>query len=108
MSLAVLKQILNRGILSVTSFSLLRKGAIMQYDLQDFTRSRTLKGDYLWPNELTTFEDSRGNEILLIPDGFLMPGQNDGGLYAIRHPNSPSEEAPVRITAEKKGWFYHR
>ena len=34
-------------------------------------------------------------------------GQNDGGLYAIRDPHTINAQ-PVRITAVKKGWFYHR
>lgn len=35
------------------------------------------------------------------------PGQNDGGLYAIRDPHTINA-LPIRITAVKKGWFYHR
>jgi hypothetical protein len=34
-------------------------------------------------------------------------GQNDGGLYAIRDPHTINA-LPIRITAVKKGWFYHR
>lgn len=34
-------------------------------------------------------------------------GQNDGGLFAIRDPHTINAQ-PVRITAVKKGWFYHR
>lgn len=67
-------QILSRGILSITSFSLLRKGSIMQFDLRDLSKSRTLKGDYLWPNELAMFADKNNRPILLVPDGFLLPG----------------------------------
>jgi hypothetical protein len=67
-------QILSRGILSITSFSLLRKGSIMQFDLKDLSKSRTLKGDYLWPNELAMFADKNNRPILLVPDGFLLPG----------------------------------
>jgi len=100
-------QILTRGILSITSFSLLRKGSIMQYDLKDLTRTRTINGNFLWPNELTMFQDKNNKPILLVPDGFLLPGQNDGGLYAIRDPHTINAQ-PVRITKVKKGWFYHR
>lgn len=98
-------------LLSVTSFSLLRKGEIIQYDLNNFNipkvTGRKLKGDYLWPNELTIFNDSTGNDVLIVPDGFLLPGQNDGALYAIKDPNNPSAQ-PIRITERRKGWFYHR
>ena len=37
----------------------------------------------------------------------LLLGQNDGGLYAIRDPHTINA-LPIRITAGKKGWFYHR
>ena len=37
----------------------------MQFDLKDLSKSRVLKGDYLWPND---------RPILLVPDGFLLPG----------------------------------
>lgn len=80
----------------------------MQFDLKDVTKHATLKGDYLWPNELTSFRHN-GNEVMLIPDGFLMPGQSNGGLYAMKYPSSSqSKHHPIRITAPKPGWFYHR
>ena len=46
----------------------------MQFDLKDLSKSRVLKGDYLWPNELTMFSDKNDRPILLVPDGFLLPG----------------------------------
>jgi hypothetical protein len=48
----------------------------MQFDLKDLSKSRTLKGEYLWPNELTMFSDKQNRPILLVPDGFLLPGAN--------------------------------
>lgn len=80
----------------------------MQFDLNDISKHRTLKGDYLWPNELTTFRHRSGQEVLLVPDGFLMPGQSNGGLYAIINPHGLKKHHPIRITKEKNGWFYHR
>lgn len=73
-------QILEQGTLSVTSFSLLRQGCIMQFDLTGLSGPKILMGDYLWPNELSLYKDSKsGMKYMLIPDGFLMLGQNDGG-----------------------------
>lgn len=83
----------------------------MQFDLSGVSDSKILRGDYLWPNELSLFKDSRtGTKVMLIPDGFLMPGQNNGGLYAMKDPHSRSnwKSHPIRITLEKPGWFYHR
>ena len=95
----------------MTSFSLLRKGAILQYKLNSNADIATdpilLNGNYLWPNELSTFRGDTSNDILLIPDGFLMPGQNNGGIYALVNPNDPLS-TPIRLTKPKEGWFYHR
>ena len=108
-------QTLKNRILSITSFSLLRKGTIMQYDLNvgkltagSSELPQTLSGDYLWPNELSQFVDHLGHTVTLIPDGFLLPGQNDGGLYAIRDPHSEQQSRPIRITKRKPGWFHHK
>jgi hypothetical protein len=100
-------QILEKGLLSVTSFSLLRKGVIMEFDLNGVKYPKLFRGEYLWPNELSVYRDTTGHKVMLIPDGFLTPGQNDGGIYAIRDPHSIYSR-PVRITGYKKGWFYHR
>lgn len=104
-------QILRDGILSVTSFSLMRKGFITEYDISDIAEKKLipkeLLGDYLWPNELSRYIDHQGNPVLLVPDGFLTPGQNDGGLFTITNPEMPRTK-PKRITAVKPGWFYHK
>ena len=49
-----------------------------------FSVNNKLHGEYLWPNELTTFQDMNDNHMTIVPDGFLFPGQDDGGLYLIR------------------------
>lgn len=79
----------------------------MQIDMSGLNAPKVLKGDYLWPNELSTYKEKNGQTVMLIPDGFLMPGQSDGGIYAIQDPQH-SRAKPVRITAPKDGWFYHR
>jgi hypothetical protein len=91
----------------VTSFSLLRKGSITQFAYNDFSKGISINGDYCWPNEVSSFRDHTNQLVMLIPDGFLMPGQNDGALYAVRNPNK-RKSIPIRITASKPGWFYHR
>lgn len=99
---------MNEGILSVTSFSLLRKGSITQFPYSDFNKRTSIQGDYSWPNEISSFRDASNQLVILIPDGFLMPGQNNGALYAIRNPGKKKSSSPVCITASKPGWFYHR
>lgn len=79
----------------------------MHFDLSGFNKPKVFDGDYLWPNELSTFRTKLGSPIMLIPDGFLMPGQSDGGIFAIQD-YATVESQPVRLTAPKEGWFYHR
>lgn len=57
----------------------------MQFDLKDLSKSRTLKGEYLWPNELTMFLDKQDRPILLVPDGFLLPGANYRSILVHLH-----------------------
>ena len=57
----------------------------MQFDLKDLSKSRTLKGEYLWPNELTMFPDKNDRPILLVPDGFLLPGKRNVPRDALYH-----------------------
>jgi len=113
-------QILAEGVLTITSFSMLRKGSIFKFNYRDNSGndggpsdgtesgSNEVAGTYLWPNELNVFEDAGGRSVLLVADGFILPGQNDGGLYAIRDPQRGAGAQVQRITEHKAGWFYHR
>lgn len=112
-------QILAEGVLTITSFSMLRKGSIFKFNYRDNSHSdgpsdgtesgsNEVAGSYLWPNELNMFDDARGRPVLLVADGFILPGQNDGGLYAIRDPQRGAGAHVQRITEHKAGWFYHR
>ena len=64
-------QILREGILSVTSFSLMRKGFITEYDISDIAEKKLvpkeLLGNYLWPNELSRYIDNQGNPVYWFP-----------------------------------------
>ena len=130
-------QILRKGVLSVTSFSLLKKGSISEFDLHgnlDYPRSEdeassgssnngnsdSSSGEYVtptrildsskdfqWPNELTVYNDRNDEEVMIVPDGFLTPGQSTGGLYLVRNLSCPTSMAH-RITRPREGWFYHR
>ena len=70
-----------------------------------------MPGPYLWPNELNVWEDSAAgmldSPVMLVSDGFILPGHDDGGLYAVVNPRSSAAQV-YRITQHKPGWFYHR
>jgi hypothetical protein len=108
-------QILRKNCLTVTSFSVLSGGSInefdlnssVNYDLGGSTMPRSVGKGYLWPNELTLFRSRSGDEVLIVPDGFLTPSASNGGIFLIRNPLDPLSKV-TRITAMKHGWFYHR
>ena len=128
-------QILRKGVLSVTSFSLLKRGSVVEFELYNQSELATVTGErqptqkvnddsripinisfpdrelnseyYKWPNELTVFKDRKGEEVMIVPDGFLTPGQSNGGLYLVRNPSDPKSRAH-RITSSRDDWFYHR
>jgi hypothetical protein len=50
-------------------------------------------------------------DALLVSDGFLVPGKDQGGIYIIKNPENPSSEWTICLTDKSSGgdrWFYHR
>lgn len=53
---------------------------------------------------------NRWDDALLVSDGFLVPGKDQGGIYVVRNPGNPISEWTVSLT-DREGptsWFYHR
>jgi len=55
------------------------------------------------------------DDALLVSDGFLVPGKDQGGLYVIKKPGEKDAQWNVCLTGgsnihipEDHGWFYHR
>ena len=46
-------------------------------------------------------------DVLLVGDGFLVPGKSTGGVYALPAPTTAQNKA-VCLTTPKSGYFYHR
>jgi hypothetical protein len=112
---------------------MLRRGSITKFDLHDKHRQkfplsagshaelvsslvndpvhhpsqRLVSGEYQWPNELSHYTSKNGEKVMLVADGFLMPGQDDGAIYVV-HKADTSENVVQRITRPKNGWFYYR
>jgi hypothetical protein len=69
--------------------------------------------DLTWPNIVSYLPPGTpglagGDEVLFVPDGFLPPGHNNGGIYAVLKPLT-SRGAPqvVALTAKAPGFFHH-
>lgn len=58
-------------------------------------------GAMLWPNKLDRVPSEYGDYIV-IPDGFLPPGKNNGNIYLAN-----SSGSLFRITAKERGACYH-
>lgn len=68
------------------------------------------KTNFAWPNnvEVVPF-DVFGLRAIVVPDGFLVPGKSDGGVYIITMDpsNVTLTTAVTKISTEPKGYFYH-
>lgn len=78
--------------------------ALSSGSLKNMKQTVALNKGILWPNEIEFAPASvarNGGDILVIPDGFLVPGKRDGGVYLERAGNLH------RITPFKDSTFYH-
>ena len=124
-------------ILWVTDFSLTRPGGISRLDTATGKMDK-LSSLLTWPNEAIYVpqqcyipptpayktnveniheqnpfmcdEDRYGDvdDALLVTDGFLVPGRDDGGIYVIKQPGSSREWKVCICGNDETGWFYHR
>jgi len=108
------------SFLLVSSFGAMSSGHIyMVPDVEDAVKngdashSKAVKLDtpkFEWPNNINVVPHEVFNErAIVVPDGFLVPGKKDGGVYIVRM--DPTEltktSDTVKITAKKNNYFYH-
>ena len=73
-----------------------------------------LSSDFKWPNIISIAPEEIG-EYLVVPDGFLVPLKETGGLYLLKIDCNSTENLkplfaatnPIEITAPKRSYFYH-
>jgi len=126
----------NKERLWVTGFSLTKsRGEMHTVDVESGKVSnvndRTRKA-ILWPNEVTSIPkqvypiqkktnntnqtntmkdiEIEYEDALLVTDGFLVPGKDNGGLYVVKNPGNSISEEQICLTGEvqSQNWFYHR
>lgn len=83
------------SIFSVANFAEIWRG-----NVSDATPVALQTAGLKWPNNITPAPFGG----FIFGDGFLPPGKSDGGIYWIQN----GTLALHRLTAEDKGWFYHR
>ena len=135
----------------ITGFSLTKKSGELHYvDIEcgsmGYINKETASA-IRWPNEVNTVPVQKENfpsehinhtnlnkydeDALLVSDGFLVPGRDNGGLYVILRPGHDNEyrsclaggngvdrllsklenkkdSADNQISKDEDGWFYHR
>ena len=65
---------------------------------------------FSWPNNVEAVpSDVFGERAIMVPDGFLVPGKSDGGIYILRMDATDLTKSTshVKISQEKDGYFYH-
>ena len=61
------------------------KDAVVAGSAHDLETVKLDTPDFKWPNNVETIPfDVFGERAILVPDGFLVPGKGDGGMYIIR------------------------
>jgi len=66
--------------------------------------------EFQWPNDVKVIpEEVFGFRAIIVPDGFLVPGHANGGLYIMRMDDTDltKTEFVVKISEELDGYFYH-
>lgn len=104
----------------ITHFSALTPGEVLTvfnlsafYDNFSAAKAQLLSADFKWPN-LISIAPAEIGEYLVVPDGFLVPLKQTGGLYLLEiqcngttHSKTMADSKPIRLTSPKLSWFYH-
>lgn len=70
----------------------------------------TLETDFEWPNQISLAPKGAlagtNGDVIVVPDGFLVPGKDSGGIYLVLN---ATDASPVVQAVKPKtfGHFYH-
>lgn len=103
-----------------SSFGALSSGAIyvvpgLEAAVQNNTVSKLVAKElktpsFEWPNNVATIpEDVFGYRAIVVPDGFLVPGKSNGGVYIVTMDATDITLATgtFKISPKEDGYFYH-
>ena len=75
------------------------------------TKLDTGRTAFQWPNDAMVVPSDvfAGQRAIVVPDGFLVPGHSDGGVYVISMDPTDltATTGTVKISPDKNGYFYH-
>ena len=65
---------------------------------------------FIWPNVARAVpEDVFGQRVIVVPDGFIPPGKNNGGIYLVQMDSNDVTKTSktVTMTHNTNGFYYH-
>lgn len=86
------------------------KEAASSGDVSGLTYARLDTDNFEWPNDVRVVPyDVFKQRAIVVPDGFLVPGHSNGGVYVVTIDDNDITKATstVKISTEPKGYFYH-
>ena len=84
------------------------KDAVVNNTVEQLTETNLRTSAFTWPNDIRVIpKDVFGFNAIVVPDGFLVPGHSDGGVYVVQMMGPTSVKRTVPISDYKQGYFYH-
>jgi len=86
------------------------KDAVIAGDVSSLEPVQLDTDKFEWPNNIQVVpQDVFGERAIVVPDGFLVPGKKDGGIYIVRMDENELTKVvdTVKISDKKNNYFYH-
>jgi len=86
------------------------KDAVINGTVDQLSPTKLNTGDLQWPNDVRVVpHDVFNTNAIHIPDGFLVPGHANGGVYVVEvgASNETRVKRTVTLTTNTDGYFYH-
>ena len=85
------------------------RDAVKAGDVSDLDPVQLDTPKFEWPNDVQAVpQDVFGERAIVVPDGFLVPGKSDGGVYIVRMDATELTKTTETVTiSKKKGYFHH-
>ena len=86
------------------------KEAITGNTVSELKSIRIDTPNFIWPNVVEVIpHDVFNQRAIVVPDGFLVPGKNNGGVYVVTMSDSDITKSveTFQISSKKNGYFYH-
>jgi len=88
------------------------KDAIVNDTVSKLKAKKLKVSSFEWPNDAAMIPDDvfgDGSRSIIVPDGFLVPGKSNGGVYIVTIDPTDVTKAleKITLTSNKDGYFYH-